>query len=273
MIMRRKLYLIISDGGGNTPLRGVHIDKDNFLNFFKSPEGGAWKDDEISVFDKNNFYLEALKINDLTARVNKHPIDFYLIVFCGHGYTDQNHQIFFEVRQDFQLNLDDLLGAVARSRCLVIADSCRAIYHLQEGGRIADVRLFSTSEDARNSAYADLCRNEYNDLIEATPSTMQVVYFSNSDNETANENPRVGGFYSHELLATAKEQIEKIKTLQQHDNQSYYVSIDDVHSEAASIVASKTHNGQHPDIYLNCRSKARFPFVVVPHWQLQLLDD
>lgn len=38
MIMRRKLYLIISDGGGNTPLRGVHIDKDNFLNFFKSPE-------------------------------------------------------------------------------------------------------------------------------------------------------------------------------------------------------------------------------------------
>lgn len=165
-----------------------------------------------------------------------------------------------------------MLGAVARSRCLVIADSCRAIYHLQEGGRIADVRLFSTSEDARNSAYADLCRNEYNDLIEATPSTMQVVYFSNFDNETANENPRVGGFYSHELLATAKKQIEKIKTLQQHDNQSYYVSIDDVHSEAASIVASKTHNGQHPDIYLNCRSKARFPFVV-PHWQLQLLDD
>lgn len=69
------------------------------------------------------FYLEALKINDLTARVNKHPIDFYLIVFCDHGFTDQNHQIFFEVRQDFKLNLDDLLGAVARSRCLVIADS------------------------------------------------------------------------------------------------------------------------------------------------------
>lgn len=123
MIMRRTLYLIISDGGGNAPLRGVHIDKENFLNFFKSPEGGAWKDDEISVFDKNNFYLEALKINDLTARVNKHPIDFYLIVFCDHGFTDQNHQIFFEVRQDFKLNLDDLLGAVARSRCLVIADS------------------------------------------------------------------------------------------------------------------------------------------------------
>lgn len=147
--MRRKLYLIISDGGGNAPLRGVHIDKENFLNFFKSPEGGAWKDDEILVFENNDFDLDIIKINDLTARINKKPIDFYLIVFCGHGFTDQNHQINFEVRQDFQLNLDDLLGAVARSRCLVIADSCRAIYHLQEGGRIADVRLFSTSEDAR----------------------------------------------------------------------------------------------------------------------------
>ena len=39
--MVRKLLLIISDGGGNSPLRGVHIDKKNFLNFFKSPEGGA----------------------------------------------------------------------------------------------------------------------------------------------------------------------------------------------------------------------------------------
>lgn len=77
--MRRKLYLIISDGGGNAPLRGVHIDKENFLNFFKSPEGGAWKDDEILVFENNDFDLDIIKINDLTARINKKPIDFYLI--------------------------------------------------------------------------------------------------------------------------------------------------------------------------------------------------
>lgn len=32
MIMRRKLYLIISDGGGNAPLRGVHIDKPQIRN-------------------------------------------------------------------------------------------------------------------------------------------------------------------------------------------------------------------------------------------------
>lgn len=270
--MRRKLYLIISDGGGNTPLRGVHIDKDNFLNFFKSPEGGAWKDDEILVFENNDFDLNILEINDLNARVDKKPIDFYLIVYCGHGFIDQHKQIYFEVRPDNYLKLNDLLGAVAKSRCLVIADSCRAIYRLQEGGRIADVRLFSTSEDARNSVYADLCRNMYNDLIEATPSTMQVVYFSNSYGETADENSRDGGVYCHELLTAAKRLKDEIKTIQQHDNQSYHVSIDDVHSEAAKMVAIKTHDRQHPEIHQDCRSKVRFPFVVVPHLQLQLGD-
>lgn len=270
--MRRKLYLIISDGGGNTPLRGVHIDKDNFLNFYKSPEGGAWKDDEILVFENNDFDLNILEINDLNARVDKKPIDFYLIVYCGHGFTDQHKQIYFEVRPDNYLKLNDLLGAVAESRCLVIADSCRAIYHLQEGGRIADLRMFSTSEVARNSVYADLCRKMYNDLIEATPSTMQVVYFSNSYGETADENSRDGGVYSHELLAAAKRKKEEFETLQHTNNNSNYATIDEIHAEAAGVVVNKTHGRQHPEIHLDCRSKTRLPFVVVPHLQLQLDD-
>ncbi|UKI44442.1 MAG: hypothetical protein L6U16_02375 [Porphyromonadaceae bacterium] len=80
--MVRKLLLIISDGGGNSPLRGVHIDKENFLNFFKSPEGGAWKDEEINVFlTRITFDLQILKATDLAARLDKQPVDFYLIVF------------------------------------------------------------------------------------------------------------------------------------------------------------------------------------------------
>lgn len=271
--MVRKLLLIISDGGGNSPLRGVHIDKENFLNFFKSPEGGAWKDEEINVFDENNFDLQILKATDLAARLDKQPVDFYLIVFCGHGFTDENNQIHFEVRPNTSLKLADLLSTVARSRCLVIADSCRAIYRLQEGGRIANQRLFSTSAEARNSRYSELCHAMYNKLIGLTPSTMQLVYFSNSYNETADENPRDGGVYCHELLTATKRKINKIHDVQKHDGKSYYVSIDDIHQEAAATVINKTNSRQHPDIYINCRSKARFPFIVVPHWQLQIDED
>lgn len=271
--MVRKLLLIISDGGGNSPLRGVHIDKENFLNFFKSPEGGAWKDEEINVYDENNFDLQILKATDLTARLNKQPVDFYLIVFCGHGFTDENNQIYFEVRPNTSLKLEDLLSTVAKSRCLVIADSCRAIYRLQEGGRIVNLRLFSTGAEARNSRYSELCHTMYNKLIGLTPSTMQLVYFSNSYNETADENPRDGGVYCHELLTATKRKINEIHNVQKHDGESYYVSIDDIHQEAAAIVINKTNGRQHPEIYKNCRSKARFPFIVVPHWQLQIDED
>lgn len=78
--------------------------------------------------------------------------------------------------------------------------------------------------------------------------------------------------YSHELLAAVKRKKEEFETLQQHNCNSYYATIDEIHAEAAGMVMNKTHNRQHPEIYLNCRSRARFPFVVVPHWQLQLAD-
>lgn len=78
--------------------------------------------------------------------------------------------------------------------------------------------------------------------------------------------------YSHELLAAAKRKKEEFETLQQHNCNSYYATIDEIHAEAAGMVVNKTHNRQHPEIYLNSRSSARFPFVVVPHWQLQLED-
>lgn len=78
--------------------------------------------------------------------------------------------------------------------------------------------------------------------------------------------------YSHELLAAAKRKKEEFETLQHTNNNSYYATIDEIHAEAAGMVVNKTHGRQHPEIYLNCRSSARFPFVVVPHWQLQLDD-
>lgn len=94
--MNRKLVLIISDGGGNAPLRGVHIDKDNYLNFFKAPEGGAWKDEEILVYDNNNFDVGLLRVISLNERMEHHPIEYFLIVYCGHGFTDQHRNIHFK---------------------------------------------------------------------------------------------------------------------------------------------------------------------------------
>lgn len=270
--MNRKLVLIISDGGGNNRLRGVHIDKDNYLNFFKSPEGGAWKDEEILMYDDNNFDVGVLSDISLSGRMEHHPIEYFLIVYCGHGFTDQYGNIRFQVRTDCDLKLDDLLEAVKTSRCLVIADSCRAVYRLDEGGRIGDMRLFSTSEDARRSVYADLCRIYYNERLAATPATMQMVLFSNSFGETADEN-RNGGLYSYAMLNAAKAEINRIHDVQQHNANSYVITVDTIHAAAKNEVEQQTHQRQHPDVVIDSRSPARFPFVVVPHLQLQFPDE
>lgn len=51
--MKRKAILIFNDGGPENYLPGVSIDKSNYLNFLKSPEGGAWDDSEICVKDNS----------------------------------------------------------------------------------------------------------------------------------------------------------------------------------------------------------------------------
>lgn len=269
--MNRKLVLIISDGGnGANHLKGVHIDENNYLNFFKSPEGGAWMDHEILVYDQNNFDVDVLHAIDLGARAENNPIVYYLIVFCGHGYTDELGRIHLEVRMDCDLLLENLQAAVARSRYLIIADSCRAVVRLNEGGQVNTLRMFSTSEDARRSAYATLCRNWYNAQLERTPRNMHMVLFSNSFDETAEEDSRKGGYYSYALMQSAKVKIEETHRLQENHAASCSYSVDDIHQLAAKNVVAKTYDTQHPDILENSRSMKRFPFVVVPHWQMQL---
>lgn len=268
--MNRKLILIISDGGGNSPLKGVHKDKDNYLDFFKSPEGGAWMDDEIKVYDHNDFYLDALRVLDLNARLTK-PIEYYLIVYCGHGYTDEQSRIHLEVRPDCDLLLDDLQATVARSRYLIISDSCRAVVRLKEGGRI-NHRVFSAGDVARQSAYADLCRDYYNEKVAQTPQNMHMVLFADSFSETAGETKN-GGYYSYALMESAREAKIDANNKQKLYACSYSYSVDDIHQMAAQKVRNQTHDTQHPEIVENSRNANRLPFVVVPHWLLQFEDE
>ena len=51
--MKRKVILIFNDGGPGNYLPGIKIDKENYLNFLTSPEGGGWKEDEIMIYHNN----------------------------------------------------------------------------------------------------------------------------------------------------------------------------------------------------------------------------
>lgn len=69
---------------------------------------------------------------------------------------------------------------------------------------------------------------------------MRFVCFSNSYGETADEDSRDGGVYCHELLTMAKRKKEEFQNLQQHNINSYYATIDEIHAEAADMVVKNT---------------------------------
>lgn len=271
--MNKRLILIISDGAGNEPLQGVRLDKENYLNFFMSPEGGYWQENEICIFDKNDFCLNWLKAYSLQYRTLNNPIDYFVIVYCGHGYTDQYHNIWLQVRPDCDLKLDDLLGAVADTRCLLIADSCRAVARMDEGGRLTARRqLFSAIRD-ESRCYGEICRNFYEHLISRTPKKMQLVLFADSFNETAGESERLGGYYSYFLLQAAKQMKESFQRQQIAGRSTdHCASPIYCHRLAVPEVVKISNDQQHPEILRCSRSVNKLPFVVVPNWQRQLDD-
>lgn len=257
--MRRKLILIISDGGnGANRLPGVRVDEENYLNFFKSPEGGAWMEDEMIVYDHDNFAIPVLHDIDLTPRMNHTPIEYYLIVFCGHGFTDEQGRINLCVRPNHYVLLDELKATVEHARYLIIVDCCRTVERLNEA-RIADeMQVFAANEEARHGAYAERCRNLYNERLGLTPENAHMVLLSSSLGEPAGENPQYGGCYSYILLQSAK---EKIGTPE--ERQDVY-PIDRIHQLAEQEVISLSRDAQHPVILDSFESENRFPFVVVP---------
>ena len=263
--MNRKLILIISDGGGDSPLRGVKLDEIAYLNFFKSPEGGAWRNSEIFVFN-NNFRLENL--SRLASLKDENKIDYFLIVYCGHGYTDENGQIHFEVRPDCDLLLHDIVNCVSETRCLIIADSCRTVCRLDEGGNIRR-NLFSQANNDNSADYVDLCRNLYNSCILLTNKTELTILFADSYNETASENNK-GGIYSYSLLAAAQKIIKDLR-LGLFNGRDIFSAIY-CHNMAEQRVKEKSFYKQNPEILYRSRGRYQFPFVVVPSLSRQLGD-
>lgn len=253
--MRRRLYLIINDGGMSNYLPNVKTDKDNYLRFFQSPEGGAWDDNEIELFE-NNFYFNRFENHINYLRHLGQPYDFLLIVFCGHGYSE-NGERFIEVRPEGEcISLSQIQDVCHRIRTLLITDSCLAIEGgLNEVRGINGIRTFSGDAE-----YRELCKDIYNSAVMQTSEYSFTVGSAVSIGESAGEDEH-GGKYSQILLKTAIDIIEVLKTDPKHVNDNY-ASFSYIHDIATNRVISLTKGRQHPTIQMS-RSYHQLPFVVV----------
>ncbi len=253
----RRLIIITNSGGEENFLPGIALDKQNYLDFFHLPEGGLWECNEIQCYN-DNCSREVLSSYILSCRLTQ-TLDYVVLVFCGHGYTHEVYGQMFELSPDNEISLREIMQMMAYTRCLMIADSCRTIVRMEDGGQIFRDRLFTESrEDER---YKARCHDIYDERFKLMSRGSFCIGNAASFNQAANENNR-GGLYSQVLLKTAKDIINQ-KRLEQRT--PYYNSVSSfsyVHSLASEAVSRETFGRQLPTYHApRCNQP---PFVVVP---------
>ena len=257
----RRLIIITNNGGEGNYLPGVAIDKQNYLDFFRQPEGGGWQAGEIQRY-ANTCSLAVLRAYLLDPR-KKGTIDYVVIVFCGHGYTNRYGQLMFELSPGNEASLEQIKSLVSMTRCLMIADSCSSVVLLEQGGVLPKPRerLFSRSQVL--AQYAAECRRIYDEKFMAMTVGSFCIGKAATTCQASNETDTAGGRYSYELLLAARNAIQQKKGIRLSGSGHEPVScFPFIHSIARDAVSRKTKGEQTPECQTSRGNQP--PFVVVP---------
>lgn len=256
MTMKRRAILIFNDGGPSNYLPGVKIDKANYLKFLKSAEGGAWEDSEIMVYDNN--CDRALLLAYINMYRQSVQTGYWLIIFSGHGYVNDQNQTILELSPGKECSVDDIEKATEYTRRLLIADSCRKVYHAITDSLKRERKLFS--ETTSTSTYRQRCKELYMNQLEKVYKDSFNAAYAAEYNQCANDDDTTGGYYSGELLKAASTMIEGRKASYHADD---FVGVyEAIHRVAKQAVITKSSGAQVPTtegLWLNT-----IPFVVVP---------
>ena len=184
----RKAILISAPGTGKDFLRGSSFDTCNVSNFLMSPQGGCFLPEEIVCFHE-------ARIAQVFDYIQRTKVDYLIIYFTGHGYTNSftGHRM---------LNFQD--GKIADIRlavnpCLrvtMIVDACRD--YLPQG-----ISGF-TNYIGDPCDYFDMpeTRELLDDYIAASPWGRVIVH-ATAKGTSALDSP-IGGYFTSTLLHVAK---------------------------------------------------------------------
>lgn len=263
--MKRRLLIITNDGGREDYLAGVNVDKGNYIRFFRSPEGGSWEGDEMLVPQTDSFTTNSFREYIRILNNNEH-IDYWLIVFCGHGGIYNNHETFFDFYNNDLIGEFEIRELLSDSRCLLIADSCRVLPVMESGGQM-EQRLFSSR--IKDNRYKNQSKAIYNQKIMEIPRGSFFRGYAASLYQGAQEIPfGLGGRYSYNLLLSAQREIQILKLLhlKKRNMVEQVLSFSYIHAKTRDRVRSET-GGQQIPVYYTARINQP-PFCVVPNYSL-----
>ena len=118
--MQKKILMI----GQTVDLPGVPVDIADFYDFFVSPAGGHWNDDEIEILENPSHRKLIRKIVEMEDA----EYDYLITIFSGHGVVLNDKTVLFINGDNDSIVLDDLMGLSHKQ--LIIADCCRSNFML-----------------------------------------------------------------------------------------------------------------------------------------------
>ena len=235
--MRKKILMI-----GNTDgLPGVPIDINDYYDFFTSPTGGDWYDEEIDIL-LNPTQHELL---ETIADIEEANYDYLITVFSGHGEETSDGTVLSINGERETVLLHNLTNLAERQ--LLIIDCCRSHHRIP-----ADISI----DSATLSLSRDSVRQAYEELIKfAAPQ--EVILFSCNDNETSVDT-REGWIYSYSQCLLNAIQIALT------NSRLRFVSVGRAHYKAVSLMKQAySPYEQNPTMLQSpCSVHRRLPLAV-----------
>ena len=143
--MRKKILMI----GNTDDLPGVPVDISDYYNFFTSPAGGDWYDEEIDIL-LNPMQHELL---ETLAEIEEADYDYLITVFSGHGEETSDGTVLSINRERETILLHNLTELADRQ--LLIIDCCHSHQRIPVGISVDSMTL-SLSDVSTRQTYEDL---------------------------------------------------------------------------------------------------------------------
>ena len=183
MIKRRALIIASPLTGTEDYLPGVQQDVQNMMKFLLSAAGGAWRSNEISIWEE-----PPLKLLQNIPKYFR-DAEISLIVFSGHGYMNGGKN-YICINKKHSISLDRL--ATKSKREVMIIDACRTermIDHFDGIGAI-DFEF-----DSKNRLYS---RRLMDKLISKSSKGRNLVLSASPDEEAIDTDS--GGAFTVSLM-------------------------------------------------------------------------
>ena len=227
-------------------LPGVPVDVNNYYEFFTSPDGGHWCDEEIDILYNPTRHRLLNRID----KIAEADYDYLITIFTGHGEEAKDGTVLAINGEDETITLDDLTNLSQKQ--LLIIDCCRGIALMpkEKAFQKAGATMLSMSRDPIRQAYEDR-------IMAASPQ--EIILFACEEGEPAGEDPEDGGAYSYYLLRA----VRMVAT----NSHSPFVSVSRAHRKAASLMRRDPSVYQHPQILQSCYTDQhqRLPLAINPN--------